>query len=359
MTPLTTLQLIDSLRAGGAERMAVNMANALAERGVNSFLVATREEGILKDKISPKVHYRFLKKKRTLDPVAIRSLARLVKANKIQIIHAHTNSFFYAVLMKIRFPRLKIIWHNHTGKNAQLKGSKLLILKISSLFFDAIIHIDRSNLNWGQRHLFTKRQVKMTNFARLNKGRETYLKAKTYNIVHLAGFRREKDHLNLLEAFRRLLKHCPGAGLHLIGKDYGDDYSRQIKDFVREHRLGDSVFFYGERPDVGHILSQADMGVLSSESEGLPVALLEYGLAGLPVVATNVGGMGEVIEHGKNGLLVPPKNPGALAEAMLKWCQNPSHVQKAGRLLRQKVEAEYSEAAYMKRLLKIYGELLQ
>ena len=109
------LQIIDSLEAGGAERMAVNYANALAEKIDFSGLVSTRKEGALLDQINSNVSYMCLNKKGTFDLKALFVLRKFVVENKIEIIHAHSTSFFIAFLLKLLYPSLKLIWHDHYG----------------------------------------------------------------------------------------------------------------------------------------------------------------------------------------------------------------------------------------------------
>lgn len=111
------IQIIDSLEAGGAERMAVNYANTLVDEIDFSGLVTTRKEGALRNQINLKVSYLFLNKKRQLDFGALFRLRSFVLKNKVTHIHAHSTSFFLAVLLKCICPNLKIIRHDHYGNN--------------------------------------------------------------------------------------------------------------------------------------------------------------------------------------------------------------------------------------------------
>jgi len=114
---MKVLQLIDTLNAGGAERVALNYANELSQHLEGSYLCATRQEGPLKNQIKPEVGYLFLQKKSALDLGAVRRLSQYVKANKINLIHAHGTSFLTAVLCKLFVRNLKIVWHDHYGKS--------------------------------------------------------------------------------------------------------------------------------------------------------------------------------------------------------------------------------------------------
>src|SRR5690606_17535676 len=95
---------------------AVSYANALARRGQESFLCCTRKEGLLKKKLEPGVSYLFLEKDHILDYRAFVRLKGFVKEHKIQIIQAHSSSYFLAVLIKWAVPGVKLIWHDHYGR---------------------------------------------------------------------------------------------------------------------------------------------------------------------------------------------------------------------------------------------------
>ncbi|PKP39484.1 MAG: glycosyltransferase, partial [Bacteroidetes bacterium HGW-Bacteroidetes-13] len=129
---MKVLQLIDTLNAGGAERVAINYANELSQHLVGSYLCTTRQEGPLKSQLKPEVGYLFLKKKSALDLFAIFRLARYVKKNDITIIHAHGTSFLTAVLCKLLVRNLKIVWHDHYGKSEELENRPVFILKIAA-----------------------------------------------------------------------------------------------------------------------------------------------------------------------------------------------------------------------------------
>ena len=114
------VQLIDSLEIGGAEKMAVSYANALSAEIAFSGLIATRKEGALKDELQSDVPYWFANRKSVLDFKALWRTRTFVKEHKVSILHAHSSSFFFAVLLKIIQPSLKIVWHDHYGYSLSL-----------------------------------------------------------------------------------------------------------------------------------------------------------------------------------------------------------------------------------------------
>src|SRR5207248_8996951 len=112
-----------------------------------------------------------------------------------------------------------------------------------------------------------------------------------------------KGHGDLIEAAGTVRETCPEARFLLAG----DGEMRPFfEDQVRTLGLGEIFVFLGHRADIPQLLSCCDIGVLASKSEGLPNAVLEYMAAGLPVIATTVGGVPEIIENEVHGLLIPP-----------------------------------------------------
>ena len=357
---LNVLHIIDSLNAGGAETVAVNSFNALNNYNqCNAYLCVTREEGPLKELIENTSRYLFLNKKSTLDFKAIKILKDFIFNNGIDIIHAHSTSFFLAYLLRIRLTNLKIVWHNHSGANIYSRGKKLWILKSCAKSFSAIINVSDSLNEWSKNLLKFTNSFRLNNFATPNiQDHITSLKGQSaIKIVCVAGFRKEKDHVTLLKAFKELLRHYPQSTLHLIGNDYDDDYSNSIKSFIKDETLIDKVFLYGSIKDVFNVLKQASVGVLSSKSEGLPISLLEYGLAELPVVVTNVGDCVKVVQHNISGLLVERENEIEFANAIKELLDNPEEAKKIGRRLKLNIEQNYSKEKYIEDLISIYNSL--
>ena len=357
---MRVLHLIDSLQVGGAESIALNLVNALADEDLDIHLCATRKEGDLKNNLNNKVKYLFLNRKKTLDLTAFFKLKKYLKQNQIDIIHAHSTSSFIAFMMILMGCNCKVIWHNHTGAYTVLKGIKLWVLKLSSFYFDAIISVNKDLNSWAEKKLTAKNNYYLPNFASLdNQQKITILCGASQKIiVCLAGLRAEKDHLNLLRAFKIVLQELPDWSLHLVGKDYDDLYAQQVKDYIKIEHLMDKVFLLGICSDIKHILSQTTIGVLSSKSEGLPIALLEYGLAKLPVVCTDVGECSSVITHNFSGYMVPPQNPNELAFYLSKLAKSKEDLVRFGENLYLNIKENYSKEKAIKSVIKIYQKCL-
>jgi len=354
---LKVLQLIDSLEAGGAERMAVSIANSLVGVVTQSYLCTTRAEGLLKDHISKAVSYLYLEKQSTFDIVAIKRLDTFVKTEEITIIHAHSSSYFLATLIKILNKKVRIVWHDHYGSSEILGKRPKRILQLCSYYFNHIISVNLKLKAWAKSELNAKNVSYLANFTITNDTEKiTSLKGeKGKRIVCLANLRPQKDILNAIDAFTIVLQSNPDWTLHLVGKNFNDDYSQLIRDRILTLNLSEQVFLYGSVPDSLHVLQQSSIGILSSKSEGLPVALLEYGLAGLPVVVTDVGDCASVILDGALGMLVPSKNKKSLANAILFYINNPKMSTSIGSKFNKHILENFSATNTVDELLLIYN----
>ncbi len=121
-----------------------------------------------------------------------------------------------------------------------------------------------------------------------------------------------------------------------------------------KYEAQDNVKFLGFKQSTSELLSQYDLFLFPSIKEGLPYAVLEAGQAGLPVIATNIGGIPDIIEHEKTGLLVPPKDPQALRTAIQRLMNNPQLRATLASNLKQKIERDFSLSKMLEKTIKLY-----
>ena len=340
------LQIIDSLEAGGAERMAVNYANALANEIEFSGLVVTRKEGLLLNQIKSNVSYLFLNKKSVVDIQSVFKLRKFVIENKVEIVHAHSTSFFLAFLLKLTYPKIKLIWHDHYGDSEFLSQRPSLSLRFIIPFFNGIIAVNQKLKIWAEQKLHFKNVIYLPNFP----SEENTISEQTIlhgiqgkRIVSLANLRVQKDHFLVLEVAKKIKQSHPDWTFHLVGKDFEDDYSKKIKTMILDFNLESTVFVYGSRNDIKNILEQSAIGILTSQSEGLPVALLEYGLFKKPVVVTNVGEIPLVIQDGINGFVVETNSEQLFYDSLVKLMESDTLRLHFGNELQKTIGNNYSE----------------
>jgi len=167
-------------------------------------------------------------------------------------------------------------------------------------------------------------------------------------LVHVGSLTPEKNHLALIRLLACLRGQGVPAKLWLVGDGQEREaLQRQVEQAgVRRH-----VWFAGERTDIAAILGAADIFVLPSFTEGMPAGLIEAGLACLPSVAFDVGGVEDVVVHGKTGCLVPVGDEGGLQEAVIRLARDPAACRAMGRAAQnaclkfdvRRVAAEYAE----------------
>jgi len=170
-------------------------------------------------------------------------------------------------------------------------------------------------------------------------------------VAHLAD---HKGHKYLIQAAGMLKEKAPHIKLIIVGKG---PLRMELNAQVKRTDVGDIVFFLGFREDIPQILASLDLFVLSSYLEGMGTSILDAMASRLPVVATEVGGIPEIVAHEKTGLLVPPKNPQALAEAILKLYYNRKLASSYGEEGYKVVHEEYSSRAMAKKIIREYEQI--
>jgi glycosyltransferase involved in cell wall biosynthesis len=225
-----------------------------------------------------------------------------------------------------------------------------LALYFCSLFFSGIIVVNSELEAWCLNNLATTKVFYLPNFVPTIYQKEIFDREKT--IVCLANLRTPKNHQLLLKAFSLVHSKHPEWKLKLIGNDFKDSYFENLQKVVKKEKLESSVIFAGNNKTISKELSNATIGVLSSDSEGLPMAILEYGAAGLAVVCTDVGQCKEVVNG--FGKIVPPKNATALAGALLYYIENEEKRIADGAAFSVHIAKNYAEDAVIPKLLNIY-----
>lgn len=173
-------------------------------------------------------------------------------------------------------------------------------------------------------------------------------------LVHVGGFTFEKNHFRLIEIFERIYKKHPGATLHCIGSG---PLQQQVQELVKKKGLEQQVRLYGFRNDAMQFMKHADALLLPSIIEGLPGVILEAFYCKTPVIAYDVGGIGEVVINHTTGRLVPKNDEDAFADNVLDALNdtpaNRQMIQKAWQL----VMNEYLNTRIAQKFLDVYESI--
>ncbi len=367
----TICQVLHSLHVGGAEVLAARLARRLGDR-YRFVFVCLDELGELGGQLRAEgfpVHV--LGRRPGLDWRLALRLAGLLRRERVGVLHAHQYTpFFYAAAAR-QFGRPVPVLFTEHGRhfpdfprpkrvlaNRLLLGRRDRVVGVGRAVCDALV---RNEGIPAERVGLVYNGIDLGRFAagpslRAPVRRELGLGADDLVILQVARLDYLKDHATAVRAFGRVALRRPEARLVLVGE--GPE-GPKIHELVGRAGLADRVLFLGLRHDVPRLLAAADVFLLTSVSEGIPLTLIEAMAAGLPVVATRVGGVGEVVEDGTTGLLAPAGDDAALARHRLRLACAPGEARGMGRLGRARAEALFSEEAMHARYADLYREMLR
>lgn len=323
------------LEVGGAERLVQNLAPALALKGIDSYFLCLYTAGSIGTQLREAgFPVEVLGCRSRFDWRIARWLSEWLHANRIQILYTIDSPLpmAWAGLARRRgwVERYCIGYHSHVriGRLWQRYLAERIALPVA----DRVIALSDSHRRALQAryHLPNSRLVVIPN------GVDThFLKPpdspsackqqlgfdpSTPLVSIVAQLRPEKNHRLFIEAARRVHPSDPQARFLIVGSGpLREELEAQVKKLQAEGY----VHFLGLRQDLPLIWGASDIGVLCSSTEALPISLIEAGACGVPAVATRVGGIEEVIQHERTGLLVPPADPQALAAAILSLLADP------------------------------------
>jgi glycosyltransferase involved in cell wall biosynthesis len=164
----------------------------------------------------------------------------------------------------------------------------------------------------------------------------------------------EKAYEILIQAIQLVVQDYPDVVLVIAGSGILRD---ELQSSIDALHLADKIRLLGDRQDIADLMTNADIYVMPSRSEGMPIALLEAMGSGLPVIATRVGGLGEVVEDRSQGILVPAEDPQELAKAILELLRDPALRSQLGRNARRRVEERYTTERMCRQYEKVITDL--
>ncbi|WP_447968812.1 glycosyltransferase [Nitrospira sp. M1] len=360
--PYRVLHITDALSAAGRERVVVNLLNHLPRVQCKVFLCTTRGDGPLEVELAQDIIKLKLRRRYLLDLKAIKHLVDFIREHDIQILHAHGPSLFIAMLASFFSPFPALLWHIHKGHLAFAKHTAWLY-RLVARRIRGTITVNQNLAVWAHHklHLPSNRVWYVPNFAWHNNGirKATPLPGDAgFRIVCVANLRPPKDHMTQLHAMALVTQQITRAHLILVGSSIDIDYRNEMKKLIDNYGLEKNVSFLGQRNDVFNILDECDIGVLSSTSEGFPMTLIEYSMAKLPVVATQVGQCAELLDHGRAGILIPPGSPHQLAKEILSLLQTPEKKEFLGKQLNLFVQKEFNQERILGKICHAYEVVL-
>lgn len=368
------LFLITDLSFGGAETQAVQLATRLKARGWELRLVSLLPPKAYVEELSalgiPVISLGIRRK--IPDPRPLLKLARIIRAWRPHVIHSHM--VHANIVARFLRPMTKVpilICTAHSISEKGRKGSgwlRELLYRLTDGFCDLTTQVSQAGL---ERYVLVG-AVPCYKIRYIPNGVDTErfhpdpeVREKLRKDLGLEGafiwlavgrFTPQKDYSSLLQAFARVVVKRPEARLLIAGDG---PLRPAMEKLVKEFGVSSQTKFLGVRRDIPELMNAADAYVMSSTYEGMPMVLLEAHATGLPIVATDVGGNREIIVNGKTGLLIPPRNPEALGQAMLHLMNlSEERRREMGRAGREHILANFSLERVVGMWESLYQELL-
>lgn len=327
--PLRIAHVVENLERGGLERVVIDLARAQAAAGHDVQVVCLFREGQLAPELAAAgVPVTACLKRGGPDLAALRRLRERLRAQRTEVLHTHNPAaHYYGALAARAEGTARLVTTRHGMGNAPFTIRREVLFRLALAGTSAVALVCRRARDNFVRHRIVpaSRAVVVPNgipveafgaggeAARLAARRALGVEPGVFLAGIVGRLNPVKDHATLLAAMVPLRAAVPGATLAVIG---GGALREALEAQAAALGLGEAVRFLGDRDDVKALLAGLDAFVLSSISEGYSISLLEASAAGLPIVATDVGGNGEIVEDGVTGRLVPSRDAAALADAL-------------------------------------------
>jgi len=331
MAEIRVAQIILGLNTGGLEQVVLNLLKKLDRRLCEPFLICLEDQfDLISDQGLPDVKVLRVRKKSGRDPAAMARLARLLRQLRIDIAHTHNPVPHFYGAIAARLSGVPVVIHTKHGRNYPRNSRKVLLNRLLAYLTDRVIAVsdDSRRVAVEVEGIESEKVITILNGIETSRYRQNHngdrlerlrseLEIVDGNLIIgiVARLSPEKDHRTLLLAFKLVAQQRKDCLLLVVGDG---PLLEPMKSFAQRLGLVGRVIFAGQRSDVPDLLQLMDLFVLSSTTEGISLTLIEAMSAGLPVVATSVGGNPEVVVDGETGLLVPARDPKALANALLK-----------------------------------------
>ncbi len=374
--PIKILKFLTMFAVGGTERQFTYVTKSL-NRSLFDIHVGclSREGEFLKDIEALNVPISEYRISSLYSASMVRrqwAFAQDLRKNGVQLVHAYG---FYPNVFSIPAARLAgcvaIASVRDTGAFSSQIKLRALVQRTACRFADSVIANSMAVRDWLVSLGMNEKQIAVIPngiavpaeipFSRdFPIRREFGIDPQAPVIAAVCRLNKNKGVEYFLEAALTVSKRFPAARFLVVGASYFEpQYKVSLERLAAEMNLKDRVIFTGERNDVPKLLQEIDLSVLPSMSEGLSNSLLEAMAAHVPVVATNVGGNPEIVHNGKTGLLVPPRDADALANAMIRILESPRLADEFGKAGHDYVRTNFSLDATVRRTQDLYMALLE
>ena len=373
MPKINVLHIVTTEELNGGKRYLLQLADNFPQHKYNLFFALTFRQDFINELEKRHIRYLVVNLKHQFNIKIFPALKKIIRDNNIQIVHTHgIRASFYGRLsakwagIPVILSTVHYSLYNYPVGRLR-KRIYAFLDKVSSYSCDKLICVSNAVAN----DLIVKSRINARKIKVIYNGIEldrfsrhqdiSSFKAKfglleTQRIIAIVGrLTYAKGHRYLLEAIGRLVESFPDIRCLIVGDG---PLREELKVYAQKLGIMQNCIFMGTRDDVAQILSMLDIFVLPSVSEGLPFVLLEAMAMQCAVVATNIGGINELVEDGRTGILVPPGDNQALAAALKELLQNRKKAQSLAACARLEVEQRFTLQRTLKETQEVYDECM-
>ncbi len=285
-----------------------------------------------------------------LQPGLVLRLAQLFRGERIDVVHTHDERPLLYGAAAARLARVPRVVHTRHGQKARNTRRQVILFRLAAGLADRVACVSNDAAALTVREGVAPARVRTVRNG-IDLARFAYSgPAANGPVVTVARLSPEKDVATLVRAAALAVRERPSFRLEVAGDGV---CMPALKQLTAELGLEEHVYFHGEVHDVAGLLGRAGLFVLPSVEEGISLTLLEAMARGLPVVATRIGGNPEVVIDGDTGLIVPARDPAAMARALLRVLGDAPGGRRMGRAGRQRVETHFD----VRRMVAAYEAL--
>ncbi|MFA5260531.1 MAG: lipopolysaccharide heptosyltransferase II [Candidatus Omnitrophota bacterium] len=350
------------LNVGGVETGTVDLAKYLLEHGHSPVVVSNGGALVQSLENMGITHYQLPVHKKSFLSAwrCVKALKRIIVDEKIDVVHARSRVPAWIAFFACRGTEAEFITTCHGYYSTHVLSRVMGWGKYVIVPSEAIGRHMIEDFDVPADHIrCIPRSVDLDRF---NLPHESHKMKTSFTIAIIGRLTPLKGHTYFLKAMAKVVRIMPYVKVWVIGEAprSKDSYRQELDALTRRLGLSDTVEFLGTRQDIPQLLSQTDVLVLSSTvPEAFGRVIIEAQAADVPVVATKVGGVVEIIEHEKTGLLVLPKDSDGMAQAVIRLLQDRPFAQSIAAQAKKKVLSQYTLAHMAKKTLAVYKELLK
>lgn len=343
----------------GGDNQMLTTYNILKKHQDLQQIIFCAEDSVLEQKCREQnIPFYSASRKSKYSVTFLTGLMKILKKENIDVLHVHDSKAFTLSLFAIKFfPNLKFVYsrkrnnriHKNVFKVRKYNNSRIdKIICVSQAVKDVLTPVlkDETKVQVIYDGIDVEKFVSTRSTGILH--RDYHLSPETIIVGNIAGLSKQKDLFTFLDAAKVILDHSKKEICFLIiGQG---PLEEELKSYASKIEIKEHVIFAGFRNDIPALLPEFDVFMLSSDTEGLPLSVLEAFAAGVPVASTAAGGTGEAVKHEETGMISPVKKADALAQNVLKLLEQEELREKikknALELVRSKFTLEVMEQEY-------------